>query len=99
MQPGDAVFWHSDLVHAVEDEHNGPGYSNVMYIGSTAGCEKNSAYLVGEAAAFLAGKTPPDFPADNFEVDFKGRGTVADLTPLGRSQFRLLRILQMHLAV
>jgi len=89
MQPGDAVFWHSDLVHAVEDEHSGPGYSNVMYIGGTAGCEKNSAYLVGEAAAFLAGKTPPDFPADNFEVDFKGRGTEADLTPLGRSQFGL----------
>ena len=21
MQPGDAVFWHSDVVHAVEDEH------------------------------------------------------------------------------
>ena len=89
MEPGDAVFWHSDLVHAVEDEHNGTGYSNVMYIGGTAGCAKNSAYLVGEAAAFLAGKTPPDFPADNFEVDFKGRATEADLTALGRSQFGL----------
>jgi len=89
MEPGDAVFWHSDLVHAVEDEHNGAGYSNVMYIGGTAGCAKNSAYLVGEAAAFLAGKTPPDFPADNFEVDFKGRATEADLTALGRSQFGL----------
>lgn len=89
MQPGDAVFWHSDLVHAVEDEHNGSGYSNVMYIGGTAGCAKNSAYLVGQAAAFLAGKTPPDFPADNFEVDFRGRATEADLTPLGRSQFGL----------
>ncbi len=89
MQPGDAVFWHSDLVHAVEDEHTGPGYSNVMYIGGTCGCPKNSAYLKGEAATFMAGKTPPDFPADNFEVDFKGRATEADLTPLGRNQFGL----------
>ncbi len=89
MQPGDAVFWHSDVIHAVEDEHNGQGYSSVMYIGATVGCAKNTAYLPGQAAAFLAGKTPPDFPADNFEVDFRGRGTEADLTPLGRSQLGL----------
>ncbi len=37
----------------------------------------------------LTGKTPPDFAADDFEVDFKGRGTEADLTPLGRSQLGL----------
>jgi hypothetical protein len=87
MQPGDAVFWHSDLVHAVEDEHRGQGYSNVMYIGGTAGCAKNAVCLAGQASAFLSGRAPPDFPADNFEVDFRGRATEADLTPLGRSQF------------
>ncbi|MFZ0590735.1 MAG: YbiU family protein, partial [Bryobacteraceae bacterium] len=27
MQPGDTVFWHSDVVHAVENEHKGNGYS------------------------------------------------------------------------
>jgi Protein of unknown function (DUF1479) len=86
MQPGDTVFWHSDVVHAVENEHRGTGYSNVMYIGSAPGCSKNNAYLERQAATFLAGKTPPDFPADNFEVDFVGRGTVADLTELGRAQ-------------
>ena len=47
--------------HAVEDQHNGKGYSNVIYIGATVGCPKNQAYLPGQAAAFLAGKTPPDF--------------------------------------
>lgn len=86
MQPGDTVFWHSDVVHAVENEHKGTGYSNVMYIGSTVGCEKNSAYLAKQAPAFLAGKTPPDFAPDDFEVDFRGRATEADLTPLGRRQ-------------
>ena len=89
MQPGDTVFWHSDVVHAVENEHKGSGYSNVMYISSTPGCAKNTAYLAKQASTFLSGRTPPDFAPDDFEVDFKGRGTVADLTPLGRSQLGL----------
>jgi hypothetical protein len=91
MEPGDTVFWHSDVVHAVENEHKGSGYSNVMYIASTPGCAKNTAYLAKQAPAFLSGKTPPDFAADDFEVDFEGRGTEADLTPLGRSQLGLSR--------
>ncbi len=89
MQSGDTVFWHSDVVHAVENDHKGTGYSNVMYIASTVGCEKNSAYLAKQAPAFLSGKTPPDFAPDDFEVDFRGRATEADLTPLGRSQMGL----------
>jgi len=89
MQPGDAVFWHSDVVHSVEDAHNGDGHSSVMYIGGTVGCAKNAAYLPGQRASFLAGTTPPGFPADNSEVDFLGRGTAADLTPLGKSQLGL----------
>ena len=89
MQPGDTVFWHSDVVHAVENEHKGKGYSNVMYIAATVGCEKNSAYSAKQAPAFLAGKTPPDFAADDFEVDFRGRATEDDLTELGRRQMGL----------
>jgi Protein of unknown function (DUF1479) len=80
------VFWHSDVVHAVENEHRGSGYSNVMYIASTPGCQKNAAYTQRQAPSFLSGETPPDFAPDNFEIDFKGRATVDDLTPLGRSQ-------------
>jgi hypothetical protein len=89
MEPGDTVFWHSDVVHAVENEHRGKGFSNVMYISSTPGCAKNTAYLAKQAPSFLSGKTPPDFAADDFEVEFKGRGTEANLTPLGRSQLGL----------
>ena len=89
MQPGDTVFWHSDVVHAVENEHRGDGYSNVMYISATVGCAKNTAYLARQAPAFVSGKTPPDFAPDNFEVDFHGRATENDLTPLGRSQMGL----------
>jgi hypothetical protein len=86
MEPGDTVFWHSDVVHAVENEHKGTGYSNVLYIGSAPGCAKNSEYLEKQAPAFLAGKTPPDFAPDDFEVDFIGRATEEDLTEQGRKQ-------------
>lgn len=86
MEAGDTVFWHSDVIHAVEDEHKGAGYSNVMYIGSVPGCEKNDEYLRRQLPSFLEGKSPPDFAADNFEVDFTGRATTEDLTAVGMAQ-------------
>jgi hypothetical protein len=86
MQAGDTVFWHSDVIHAVEDAHRGSGYSNVMYIASVPHCAKNAAYLQRQLPSFVDGKSPPDFPGDHFEVDFVGRATADDLTPLGRSQ-------------
>jgi hypothetical protein len=89
MEPGDTVFWHSDVVHAVEDDHKGNGYSNVIYIASAPGCAKNSAYLAKQAEAFLSGQSPPDFPQDNFEVDFEGRAGIADLSRVGRAQLGL----------
>ena len=64
----------------MENEHRGTGYSNVMYIASAPGCAKNSAYLERQALTFLTGRTPPDSAADDFEVNFEGRGTVDDLT-------------------
>ncbi|MCA3922483.1 DUF1479 domain-containing protein, partial [Burkholderia sp.] len=86
MEPGDAVFWHGDVVHAVEDAHRGSGDSNVMYIAAAPGCAKNAAYLQRQRSAFLRGESPPDFPADHFEVEFDGRGEEGDLTALGRAQ-------------
>lgn len=89
MEPGDTVFWHSDCVHAVENEHNGKGWSNVMYIGSTVGCDKNWAYVSQQLPKFLEGRTPPNFAPDDYEMDFVGRATMEDLTQLGRSQMGL----------
>ncbi|SAL43228.1 dioxygenase [Caballeronia peredens] len=91
MQAGDAVFWHSDVIHAVEDAHRGKGYSNVMYIASAPACAKNTAYLQRQSKSFIEGASPPDFPADNFEVDFTGRATEDTLTPLGREQMGITR--------
>lgn len=86
VQPGDTAWWHTDICHAVGDEHAGAEYASVIYIGSAPDCTKNRAYLPQQKAAFLAGRSAPDFAAMDFEVDFRGRATVKDLTELGRQQ-------------
>lgn len=86
VEPGDTVWWHPDLVHAVEDQHRGKGYSNVMYIGAAPWCAKNAAFLDKQKPAFLKGESSPDFAAENHEVTYRGRATLDDLTPLGRRQ-------------
>ena len=86
VMPGDTVWWHTDICHSVADEHAGKEYASVIYIGSAPDCAKNRAYLPGQKAAFLTGRSPPDFAPMNFEVDFKGLATEADLTVLGRRQ-------------
>lgn len=88
MEAGDAVFWHCDVIHAVENDHLGETDSNVMYIAAAPWCEKNAAYLARQWPAFVEGRSPPDFAADDFEVDFEGRATPDLLTPLGASQMQ-----------
>jgi hypothetical protein len=89
VEPGDTVWWHSDIIHAVEDHHKGSGYSNVIYIGAAPYCAKNAAYLERQKKAFLAGESAPDFSAENFEVDFDGRAQAGDLSELGKRQMGL----------
>ncbi|MEZ5830335.1 MAG: DUF1479 domain-containing protein [Dongiaceae bacterium] len=89
VEPGDTVWWHSDIIHAVEDEHKGSGYSNVIYIGAAPYCTKNATYLERQKDAFLSGASAPDFSSENFEIDFEGRATVNDLTELGKRQMGL----------
>ena len=86
VMPGDTVFWHTDICHAVADEHRGSEYASVIYIGSAPDCPKNRAYLPKQRQAFIQGRSAPDFAAMDFEVDFKGRATEKDLTDLGRAQ-------------
>jgi hypothetical protein len=86
VQPGDTVWWHPDVIHAVENEHRGSGYSSVIYIGSAPDCAKNRKYLPNQREAFLNGRSAPDFAAEDYEVEFEGRAAEADLSPLGRKQ-------------
>jgi Protein of unknown function (DUF1479) len=89
MEPGDTIFWHSDVIHAVEDKHGGSGYSNVIYIGAAPWCEKNEAFAKKQAAAFLEGRSSPDFAPEDYELGFAGRATLDDLSPLGQMQMGL----------
>jgi len=89
VAPGDTVWWHPDVVHAVGNEHHGKEYANVIYIGASPACGKNKAYALRQAAHFKKGQSAPDFAAEDYEVDFKGRATLDDLTPLGRQQMAL----------
>ncbi|MFM2058407.1 MAG: hypothetical protein RLY71_2792 [Pseudomonadota bacterium] len=89
VQPGDTVWWHQDVLHAVEDHHRGSGYSNVIYIGAAPWCDKNARFLQRQAEAFVAGRSSPDFAAEDYEIDFAGRATPADLSPLGLRQMGL----------
>eukprot|EP01006_Ploeotia_vitrea_P016316 TRINITY_DN46926_c0_g1_i1.p1 TRINITY_DN46926_c0_g1~~TRINITY_DN46926_c0_g1_i1.p1 ORF type:complete len:330 (-),score=122.90 TRINITY_DN46926_c0_g1_i1:48-944(-) len=86
VEPGDFVAWHPDLVHAVEQQHNGDSPSTVLYIGVSPLCEKNARYLSKQRRKFVAGHTPPDYPQLNAEEDFVDRAGVEDLTELGRRQ-------------
>ena len=86
VQPGDTVFWHTDICHSVGDKHAGKDYASVIYIGSAPDCAKNRAYLPKQRDAFLSGRSAPDFAPMDLEVGFCGRATEADLTPLGRMQ-------------
>ncbi|NDJ56917.1 DUF1479 domain-containing protein [Enterobacteriaceae bacterium 4M9] len=86
MEAGDAVFWHCDVIHAVENEHNGEFDSNVMYIAAAPWCEKNAAYLQRQWPAFVEGRSPPDFAADDFETDFTDRPGIETLTDTGLAQ-------------
>lgn len=87
--PGDTVWWHQDVIHAVEDHHAGRGYSNVIYTGAAPWCDKNAAFATRQASAFLAGRSSPDFAAEDYEVAFEGRAHLEDLSPLGRMQMGL----------
>ena len=86
VEPGDTVWWHSDVVHGVEDIHQGNQMSSVIYIGAAPLCERNQTFLERQKPCFLEGRSSPDFSEEDYEMDFQGRAVMEDLTPLGRKQ-------------
>ena len=89
MQPGDTVFWHPDVVHAVNRWQR---LGDPMYYRRNGAIPKNSAYLDKQAAAFMSGKTPPISRPTSLAGGGFGQLAVqqeADLTPFGRSQMGL----------
>ena len=86
LNPGDTIWWHCDLIHAVEDEHKGKRESSVTYIGSAPLCKKNMDFLQLQKDAFLNGKSSPDFASMNREEKYINRATLKDLSILGKKQ-------------
>jgi hypothetical protein len=90
MKPGDTIWWHPDVIHAVEDKHSGKNFSNVVYVGSTPYCKKNLDYTIKQSKKFLEGKSPPDFAAEDYEVNYNGRVKIDQLSILAKKQLALI---------
>ncbi|OED36200.1 hypothetical protein AB833_28170 [Chromatiales bacterium (ex Bugula neritina AB1)] len=89
VAPGDTVWWHPDVVHAVGKEHTGNEYASVIYIGASPACSKNRTYALRQAESFKTGASAPDFAAEDYEINFTGRARPEDLSELGRQQMGL----------
>jgi len=84
VQPGDSVWWHCDMIHSVAPVKNQQGWGNVMYIPSAPRCTKNENYSGLVREAFLAGRSPFDFPEEDYEVDWPNRFHSSQLNEIGR---------------
>ncbi|KAF9048815.1 DUF1479-domain-containing protein [Panaeolus papilionaceus] len=93
VNPGDAVFWHCDVVHSVEVDHLGTGDSAVMYIPAVPLTPQNLAYVERQKATFLSKERPPDFPKGPAEADFVGVAGVEDfLSDAGKRAMGLISV-------
>jgi hypothetical protein len=77
MEAGDSIWWHCDMLHAVEVEHHGHEDASVAYVAATPTTEINTAYMKRQAEDFLnGGRVPEDFrghyPDERGESRFRG---------------------------
>ena len=47
-------------------------------------------YIKKQSKKFIEGKSPPDFAAENYEVNYKDRVTINDLSELAKKQLGLV---------
>ncbi|KAI0246765.1 DUF1479-domain-containing protein [Lactifluus subvellereus] len=74
VEPGDQIYWHCDLIHAVEHLHGGQDDSSVLYIPAVPLTIKNAGYLRDQREHFNRGLPAPDFPGGEGESRFLNRG-------------------------
>jgi hypothetical protein len=91
VEPGDSVWWHSDLIHSVEPVENQKGWGNVIYIPAAPMCAKNAAYAENVAERFRLGESPTDFPKEDYETDWEHRFTEDDLNEIGARALGITR--------
>lgn len=64
LKPGDTVWWHTDICHAVDSEHNGQENASVVYIAACPTTKANKAYVKNQLEEFSTGRPPPDYASD-----------------------------------
>jgi hypothetical protein len=84
VKAGDSVWWHCDMIHSVAPVQDQQGWGNVMYIPAAPWCDRNEAYAAKVREAFLAGSSPSDFPAEDYEREWSGRFELDELNATGR---------------
>ncbi|OHW99261.1 DUF1479 domain-containing protein [Colletotrichum incanum] len=65
MEPGDTVWWHADVCHAVDPVHQGVENASVVYIGACPKTPANKAYVKKQLEATRGGRPPPDYQEGN----------------------------------
>ncbi|KAF6816748.1 DUF1479 domain protein [Colletotrichum plurivorum] len=60
MEPGDTIWWHADVCHAVDPEHRGSENASVVYIAACPSTPSNKAYVKKQLEETRAGRPPPD---------------------------------------
>lgn len=70
VKSGDTVWWHCDMVHSVAPVTDQKGWGNVMYIPAAPWCPRNERYAEQVRTAFETGKSPSDFPEEDYEVSW-----------------------------
>lgn len=84
VEPGDTVWWHCDIVHAVAPVEDQQWWGNVIYIPAAPWCTKNADYSAKVREAFMSGDSPADFPEEHYEANWTGRFTLEQLNATGR---------------
>lgn len=73
MNVEDCVFWHADMCHAVEADHNGDHDASVAYIAATLMTEENEKYIKTQLKDFMEGQAPVDFRSEQKKVAVEKR--------------------------
>ncbi|EPS44239.1 hypothetical protein H072_1754 [Dactylellina haptotyla CBS 200.50] len=72
IQPGDTVWWHSDLCHAVDPEHEGVENASVAFIAAVPTTQIAKKYIKQQLADALSGRQPSDTQGTVNETHLKG---------------------------
>jgi hypothetical protein len=71
-------------IHAVDQTHNGPSDSSVLYIPVCPTTETNAKYVAQQRRAFYSGAPGPDNSGGHGEGSHVGRPTEADLRAVSK---------------